>query len=80
VVAVGKQVQHPLPATWGVDSQHIHAYVVGEHGDSEVLTWSLATVGGMPLAELCRQHGILFDESVRTEIDHRAACQRRDRV
>jgi L-lactate dehydrogenase len=55
----------------GVDSQHIHAYVVGEHGDSEVLTWSLATVGGMPLAEFCRQHGIAYDESVRAEIDHR---------
>jgi L-lactate dehydrogenase len=55
----------------GVDSQHIHAYVVGEHGDSEVLTWSLATVGGMPLAEFARQHRILYDESVREEIDHR---------
>jgi L-lactate dehydrogenase len=55
----------------GVDSQHIHAYVVGEHGDSEVLTWSLATVGGMPLAEFCRQHGVTLDESVRQEIDHR---------
>ena len=27
----------------GVDSTHVHAYVVGEHGDSEVLTWSLPT-------------------------------------
>ncbi len=37
----------------GVDPQHVHAYVVGEHGDSEVLTWSLVTVGGMPLKEFC---------------------------
>jgi L-lactate dehydrogenase len=55
----------------GVDPQHIHAYVVGEHGDSEVLTWSLVTVGGMPLAEFCRQHGVVLDEAVRREIDHR---------
>ena len=27
----------------GVDPHHIHAYVLGEHGDSEVLTWSLVT-------------------------------------
>ena len=54
-----------------VDPQHIHGYVVGEHGDSEVLTWSLVTVGGMPLAEFCRQHGVVLDESVRREIDHR---------
>src|SRR6478672_3257726 len=29
----------------GVDPHHVHAHVVGEHGDSEVLTWSLASVG-----------------------------------
>jgi len=55
----------------GVDSQHVHAYVVGEHGDSEVLTWSLVTVGGMPLEEFCRQHGIALDEPIRQEIDRR---------
>ena len=55
----------------GVDAQHIHVYVVGEHGDSEVLTWSLATVGGMPLQEFCRQHGIPLDAGVRREIDQR---------
>jgi L-lactate dehydrogenase len=38
-----------------VDSQHIHAYVVGEHGDSEVLTWSQVTVGGIPLEEFCNE-------------------------
>jgi L-lactate dehydrogenase len=54
----------------GVDSRHIHGYVVGEHGDSEVLTWSLVTVGGMPLAEFCRQHGLVLDDAVREEIEH----------
>jgi L-lactate dehydrogenase len=39
----------------GVDSQHVHAYVVGEHGDSEVLTWSIATVGGLPVDQFCRR-------------------------
>ena len=53
----------------GVDAQHVHGYVVGEHGDSEVLTWSLVTVGGMPLAEFCRRNGIRLDEAVRRRID-----------
>jgi L-lactate dehydrogenase len=39
----------------GVDPQHVHAYVVGEHGDSEVLTWSIATVGGLPVEQYCCQ-------------------------
>jgi L-lactate dehydrogenase len=55
----------------GVDAQHVHAYVVGEHGDSEVLTWSLTTVGGMPLGEFSRQHGIDMGAAVRQQIEHR---------
>jgi L-lactate dehydrogenase len=54
-----------------VDAQHIHAYVVGEHGDSEVLTWSLATVGGIPLEEFCRLREVALDDAVRRDIDRR---------
>lgn len=54
----------------GVDSQHVHGYVIGEHGDSEVLTWSLATVAGIPLEEFCARRGIAFDSEVRQQIDH----------
>lgn len=53
----------------GVDPQHVHAYVVGEHGDSEVLTWSLATVGGIPLDEFARQREVVIDDAVRGQID-----------
>jgi L-lactate dehydrogenase len=55
----------------GVDSQHVHAYVVGEHGDSEVLTWSLAAVGGIPLEDFCELQKIKLDESTRQEIDQK---------
>ena len=37
-----------------IDPQHVHAYVLGEHGDSEVLNWSSVTVGGMPLDTFCK--------------------------
>ena len=53
----------------GVDAAHVHAYVVGEHGDSEVLTWSIATVGGLPLADMAERHGVPFDDPLRKEID-----------
>jgi L-lactate dehydrogenase len=53
----------------GVDSAHVHAYVVGEHGDSEVLTWSIATVGGLPLADVAERHGVPFDDAARAAID-----------
>ncbi len=53
----------------GVDPAHVHAWVVGEHGDSEVLTWSVASVGGIPLAEIAERHGVSFDERERAAID-----------
>jgi L-lactate dehydrogenase len=58
-----------LGSNCGVDPHHVHAYVVGEHGDSEVLTWSLATIGAMPLDEFVRLRGIDLGESVRQDID-----------
>ncbi len=53
----------------GVDPHHVHGYVVGEHGDSEVLTWSLVTVGGMPLEAFARMRGVDLSGAVRRDID-----------
>jgi L-lactate dehydrogenase len=39
-----------------VDSRSVHAYIIGEHGDSEVPVWSLANIAGMNLQEYCRQN------------------------
>jgi L-lactate dehydrogenase len=55
----------------GVDPHHVHAHVVGEHGDSEVLTWSLASVGGMPLEGFARMRGVDLSEAVRRDIDQK---------
>ena len=40
-----------------VDPRDVHAYVLGEHGDSELVAWSSATVAGVPLSEFCELHG-----------------------
>ncbi len=53
----------------GVDAQHVHAYVLGEHGDSEVLAWSAATVAGMPLDEFCATRRVEFGEPEHAAID-----------
>jgi L-lactate dehydrogenase len=60
-----------IGALCGVDPHHVHAYVVGEHGDSEVLTWSLATIGGMPLKAFARLRGITDPETVKQDIDQK---------
>ncbi|MFZ5633811.1 MAG: L-lactate dehydrogenase [Bacillota bacterium] len=40
-----------------VEARNIHAYVVGEHGDSEVPLWSLANIAGIGVEDFCRMHG-----------------------
>ncbi len=54
-----------------VAPKNVHCYVIGEHGDSEVLTWSLATIGLVPLEQYCERRGITLDDSVRRYIDDR---------
>ena len=41
----------------GVDSRNIHAFIVGEHGDSELAVWSEANVSGLDLEDFCRVRG-----------------------
>ena len=40
-----------------VDSRNVHAFIVGEHGDSELAVWSGANVSGIDLEHFCRLRG-----------------------
>ena len=40
-----------------VDSRSVHAFIVGEHGDSEIAVWSSANVSGVPLHDFCEMRG-----------------------
>ncbi len=53
----------------GVSSHSIHAYVIGEHGDSEVLHWSGATVGNLNLEQFALQVGSPVTQDIRDQID-----------
>ncbi len=43
--------RHLMGVHYGVDPRNVHAYVVGEHGDSEVLAWSSVRIGVVPLED-----------------------------
>jgi L-lactate dehydrogenase len=63
---------------FGLDPHYVHAYVLGEHGDSEVLAWSQATIAGLSLDEFARVHGKPLSTVERKQIDEnvrRAAYQ-----
>ena len=50
-----------LGAHYAVDPRSIHAYIVGEHGNSELPLWSTADIGGGPLEEFTGPNGQGFD-------------------
>lgn len=52
----------------GVDSRSVHAFVIGEHGDSEMVAWSSANVSGVPLHDFCEMRGHFHHEEAMERI------------
>lgn len=50
-----------------VDSRGVHAFIIGEHGDSEIVAWSSANVSGIPINDFCEMRG---------HFDHQASMER----
>lgn len=57
-----------LSRHFGVDARSVHAHIIGEHGDTEVAAWSIATIGGMPIAEFQAASGRVLDRESRERI------------
>ena len=60
------RLKYRLSEHLGVDSKSIHAFIVGEHGDSEIAVFSSANVSGIPLSQFCELRG---------HFEHRASEQ-----
>lgn len=52
------------------DPRNIHAYVMGEHGDSEFVPWSQALLGTKPILDLCREGGFHISRDCLEKIEH----------
>lgn len=53
-----------------VDSRSVHAFMIGEHGDSEVAIWSGANVSGIDLDHFCELRGHFDHDDAMARIDH----------
>ena len=53
---------------FNIEAHSIHAYIIGEHGDSQVPVWSLANIAGMHLDEYSHRNGNLLDPSMQKKI------------
>ena len=51
-----------------VDSRSVHAFIIGEHGDSEIAAWSSANVSGVPLNDFCEMRGHTHHQQAMAQI------------
>lgn len=53
--------RHLLSKYCGVDVHNVHAYILGEHGDSEFAAWSMTNIAGISIDEYCPVRGKCSD-------------------
>ena len=62
------RLKYELGNHLNVDSRSIHAFIIGEHGDSEIAAWSSANVSGIPLHKFCEMRGHFNHEEATKKI------------
>jgi len=62
------RLKYELGNHLNVDSRSVHAFIIGEHGDSEIAAWSSANVSGIPLNNFCEMRGHFNHEEAMEKI------------
>jgi len=62
------RLKYELGNHLNVDSRSVHAFIIGEHGDSEIAAWSSANVSGIPLHKFCEMRGHFNHEEATKKI------------
>lgn len=58
------RLRYLLGAYLSVDPKNVHAYVIGEHGDSEMVPWSQAMVGTKPIRDVIAEHAAFSQDDL----------------
>ncbi|HCB10648.1 MAG TPA: L-lactate dehydrogenase [Cyanobacteria bacterium UBA11991] len=62
------RLKYELGNHLNVDPRSVHAFIIGEHGDSEIAAWSSANVSGIPLNKFCEMRGYFNHEQAMKKI------------
>lgn len=63
------RLKYQLGEQLEVDSRSVHAFIIGEHGDSEIAAWSSANISGIQLKQFSEMRGLYEYEKVTKEIE-----------
>lgn len=62
------RLKYELGKHLNVDPRSVHAFIIGEHGDSEIAAWSSANVSGIQLDKFCEMRGYCHHKESRDKI------------
>jgi len=62
------RLKYELGKHLNVDPRSVHAFIIGEHGDSEIAAWSSANVSGIELNRFCQMRGHLHSKKTMQKI------------
>lgn len=62
------RLRHNLSQKLSIDARNVHSYVIGEHGDSEIVTWSITNIGGSSLIDYGKEMAIDVSPSYLNQI------------
>lgn len=62
------RLKYKLGEQLGIDTRNVHAFIIGEHGDSELAVWSSANVAGIPMEEYGEKSGNRLDDVAKKQI------------
>lgn len=57
------RLKYLLSKDTGIDPRNIHAYIIGEHGDSELAAYSVTSIGGVSINDFCNECGKCTDRA-----------------
>ena len=64
------RLKYVLGKYFNVNNSNIHSYVIGEHGDSELVTWSNGRIGGESFDIYAEQTSLAWDDEIKAVIEN----------
>lgn len=64
------RLRHNLSRKLNIDARNVHSYVIGEHGDSEIVTWSITNIGGSSLFDYGKEMNIDISSDYLNQVQH----------
>ena len=62
------RLAHEISKRLNIDVGSVHAYILGEHGDSQFVSWGLSNISGVDIATYFKMTGQTFDDETRDKI------------